>query len=109
MAQMHPLCARCFGMLGGRKLRAWLQEQSIWWDGSLVAVQARVHGCGFGVWALQDIHEGAVLCRIPKAAILSRRTTRIADILEQERIAGGLGLTIACAYEATSQSSPWCA
>ena len=94
-------------MLGGRKLRAWLQERGIWWDGNLVAVQARLHGCGFGVWAEENIKEGALLCRIPKAAILSRRTTCIADILEQERIAGGLGLTIACASEATAPDSPW--
>ena len=100
-------CASQPGMLGGGRLRAWLREQGIWWDANLVAVQARMLGCGFGVWAIHDVNEGALLCRIPKAAILSRRTTCIADILEQERIAGGLGLTIACASEATSPDSPW--
>lgn len=94
-------------MLGARKLRTWLRESGIEWESSLLAVQARGAGCGFGVWALQDVSEGTVLCRIPKCAILSRRTTRIADILESEKIAGGLGLTIASMYEATCTTSPW--
>jgi len=104
-----PAWSAAKAMLGAHKLRAWLCEQGITWDEQLVAIQARAGGCGLGVWALQDIREGAALCRIPKTAILSRRTTGIADLLEDARIAGGLGLTIACMYEAATPDSPWCA
>lgn len=37
-----------------------------------------------------QVAEGALLCRIPKAAILSPRTTAIAALLEEERIGHGL-------------------
>jgi hypothetical protein len=36
------------------------------------------------------VREGALLCRIPKAAVLSPRTTGIAALLEEERIGHGL-------------------
>lgn len=42
-----------------------------------------------------------LLCVIPRSAILSPRTTRLAAVLEQERLGGGLALTIAVMYEAS--------
>jgi hypothetical protein len=37
-----------------------------------------------------QVKEGALLCKIPKSAILSPRTTAIASLLEEERIGHGL-------------------
>jgi hypothetical protein len=42
-----------------------------------------------------------VLCMIPRAAILSRRNTSLASVLEAERLGGGLALTIAVMFEAS--------
>lgn len=49
-----------------------------------------------------------LFCVIPRAAILSPRTTRLAAVLEQERVGGGLALTIAVMYEASlGPDSKW--
>eukprot|EP00775_Hariotina_reticulata_P007777 gene7777-7975_t len=54
-----------------------------------------------GVFAVNDIEENQLLCMIPRKAILSRRTTQLADLLEEERLGGGLALTIAVMYESS--------
>lgn len=49
-----------------------------------------------------------LLCVIPRSAILSPRTSRLAAVLEQERLGGGLALTIAVMYEASlGADSKW--
>lgn len=63
----------------------------------LVRLSAGAPGCGgesLGVFAVKDVAADDLLCRIPKAAVLSTRNSAIADILEEERLGGGLGLTI---------------
>ena len=64
------------------------------------------------VVACTNIPEGAVLCVIPKAAILSKRTTGIADLFESGdealRIDGGLALLAAVLHELSlCDKSPW--
>ena len=64
------------------------------------------------VTACNDIPEGTVLCVIPKAAVLSKRTTGIADLFdggdETLRIDGGLALLAAVLHELSlSTKSPW--
>jgi SET domain-containing protein 6 len=61
-----------------------------------------------GVFALNDIEEAQLLCMIPRTAILSRRTTQLAKVLEAERLGGGLALTIAVMYEySLGHNSQW--
>lgn len=60
-----------------------------------VALAPDAAGCScnaFGVFALADIEENGMLCKIPKAAVLSVRNTEISDIIEEEQLGGGLGL-----------------
>ena len=64
------------------------------------------------VVACDDVPEGAVLCVIPKAAILSKRTTGVAELLESGdeglRIDGGLALLAGVLHELSLGSkSPW--
>lgn len=49
-----------------------------------------------------------LLRSIPKSAILSSKTTACAEMLESERLGGGLGLTVAVMYErAIGKKSKW--
>ena len=80
-----------------KKIGAWLKSAVISLDTSLVELRP-IDG-GLGVFAVQDLCEGQKLCEIPKTAVLSVQNTGIADIMEQHRIRGGLGLIIAIMYE----------
>ncbi|CAL5222086.1 g4393 [Coccomyxa viridis] len=63
---------------------------------------------GLGVFAVRTVHEGDSLCTIPKTAVLSVKTSGIADLLEENKIRGGLGLIIAILYEMSLHTaSPW--
>ena len=63
---------------------------------------------GLAVVARRGIKEGETLCRIPKSALLSIRNTGAADIIEEERLGGGLGLVFAVLYEmCRGEESRW--
>ena len=49
--------------------------------------------------AVDDVPEEVILASIPKEACITVRTTKISDILEEEGLAGGLGLVISVWYE----------
>ena len=49
---------------------------------------------GYGVIALADVPEGTIVCKIPKAAVLSVKTSPLADALEQESLSGALGMCV---------------
>lgn len=49
---------------------------------------------GYGVTALVDIPEGAIVCTIPKAAVLSVKNSPVASALEEEGLHGGLGVCV---------------
>ena len=88
------------------RLSAWLKGAGITWDDRLMRM--RPSAGGLGVFAVADIKEGATLCEIPRAAVLSVRTTGIADLLELHGIREGLGLNIAIMYELSIGAiSPW--
>ena len=88
------------------RLSAWLKGAGITWDESLIRMQPCAGGVG--VFAVGDVQEGAILCEIPRAAVLSVRTTGIADLLELHGIREGLGLNIAIMYELSiGARSPW--
>ena len=84
-----------------------------WLDGIGISMQtdkARIRATdgGLGVFASKNINEGDELCSIPKAAVLSVKTSGIAHLLEENRIRGGLGLIIAILYEMSLHAaSPW--
>jgi hypothetical protein len=93
-------------------LLSWFKSQGVVWNEELLDIRSGLPSTGggcLGVYARTDIDEGAVLCDIPKASILSVKTTSIADILEDAKIAGGLGLTIAVMHEySIRKKSRWC-
>jgi hypothetical protein len=93
-------------------LLTWFESNKITWDEKLLDVRGNAPGCGaaaLGVFAKRDIAEGDVLCDIPKASIISVKTCTIADVLENAKIAGGLGLTIALMHEhLLGPASRWC-
>eukprot|EP00884_Botryococcus_braunii_P003665 jgi/Botrbrau1/1329/Bobra.0063s0043.2 len=92
-------------------LLKWFRDNEITWDEDLLEVRSGLPATGggsLGVYAKVDIEEGAVLCEIPKSSMLSVKTTSIADILEEAKIAGGLGLLIALMHEySLGETSRW--
>ncbi|CAI9616566.1 unnamed protein product [Staurois parvus] len=66
----------------------------------------------YGMVACQDVPAGEVVFTIPRSALLSQHTTRIQEMLEQERqsldsTSGWVPLILSLMYEATDASSPW--
>eukprot|EP00803_Ostreobium_quekettii_P011645 evm.model.scf_1036.4 EVM.evm.TU.scf_1036.4 scf_1036:33587-35801(+) len=100
-------------MAGGvvARIEAWLRQAGVWWDEELMRICGSAEapsGFAMGVVATTDIPEGTSLCTIPKRAVLSIKTTGIADLIEQSDIRGGLALTVAVMYEiALGRESPW--
>lgn len=91
----------------------WMQKRSIWWNQELMLFAEATSSddsAGIGLWAKKAVRDGDHLCTIPKIALLSVRNTDIADLLESERLGGGLALTFAVCFErARGKESPWCA
>ncbi|KAJ1924437.1 hypothetical protein IWQ60_005201 [Tieghemiomyces parasiticus] len=113
----------------------WFTEHEIWWDEealdvvhltdgatSLVRASARhsptlptvppegllVSGTGMGVVARRRLEEEEVVVRIPKSAVLSPKSSGIANIIEDEELAGGIALTLSVMFElARGPHSPW--
>jgi len=89
-----------------RRFEQWLTRIGI----SIQTDVARIGGIdgGLGVFAAKNANKGDLLCVIPKAAVLSVKTSGIADMLEENKIRGGLGLIIAILYQMSLHSaSPW--
>lgn len=76
---------------------AFCHANNVLFDSQLVEI--RSSGLSHSIHAVKALKEGDVLCSIPKEAILSVRTTAIADIIEQEEIGGIIGLSVAVMYE----------
>ena len=89
-----------------RRFEQWLTYIGI----SIQTDIVRIRGTdgGLGVFAAKDAKKGDLLCVIPKAAVLSVKTSGIADVLEENKIRGGLGLIIAILFQMSLHSaSPW--
>lgn len=88
------------------RLTTWLKSAGISWNEDLI--QLRPGRTGLAVFALQKIQEGQKLCDIPKSSVLSVKNTEIANILENHKLGGGLGLIIALMYELSiGEKSVW--
>ncbi|XP_018431248.1 PREDICTED: N-lysine methyltransferase setd6-like, partial [Nanorana parkeri] len=66
----------------------------------------------YGMMTRQDLPVGEVVFTIPRPALLSQHTTRIQDLLEQERqnldsTSGWVALLVSLMYEAMDHNSPW--
>lgn len=68
------------------RLEKWLGSVGI----SIEAEKVRIRASngGLGVFAVSDVTKSDLLCTIPKAAVLSVKTSGIADLLEENRIRG---------------------
>lgn len=89
-----------------QRLEQWLDSVGI----SIQTDRVRIRAAdgGLGVFAVKTVHEGDSLCSIPKAAVLSVKTSGVAGLLEENKIRGGLGLIIAVLYEMSLHAaSPW--
>jgi hypothetical protein len=65
------------------QLVSWLRSVGIWWNQSLVQIRGGCSNCSgpaLGVFAVSDIQENQLLCVIPRSAILSPRTTQLAQV-----------------------------
>lgn len=95
------------------RLLEWMESKAVWWNRNLMRFRdARgLDSAGVGLWAQnqQPVSDGDHLCTIPKSALLSVRNTSIADVLEAEKLSGGLGLSFAVMFERALPASPWCA
>ncbi|GMH42823.1 hypothetical protein BSKO_10742 [Bryopsis sp. KO-2023] len=89
----------------------WMRNADITWDAHLMEIRKGSAGWldpGWGVFAKRDLKEGERLCVIPKRSVLSIKTTAIKDIIEVERLRGGLALVLAATYEkARGKESFW--
>ena len=86
---------------------SWMAEHSVEWNTSVLSIQGTSPGT-LSIIASKDIEERTDLACIPKEACITIYTTGITDILAEEELAGGLGLTIAVWYEkGIGESSKW--
>ncbi|KAF9158910.1 hypothetical protein DFQ26_007108 [Actinomortierella ambigua] len=90
------------------KFYSWAKENEIKWEEDAIEIREGKHG--LGVFAKKDLELGYPVLEVPKSAILSTKTTGIANLLEEEGIEGYVSLTIACMYELSrGEQSPWSA
>lgn len=90
-------------------LESWMHAAGFAWSASTVSLCGGTDSSdGFSVGALRDIREGETLCEIPKSAVLSIQNSAIADLIQKERLGGGLGLILAIMHEVSiGKESKW--
>jgi hypothetical protein len=89
-------------------INSFFKDNNIEYDQDLIEIIEK--GDGFHIQAKKSIKANdQIICKIPKSACLSSKTTGIADLLESENlVTEGLGLTIALLFEMSrGQESPW--
>lgn len=91
-----------------KELEIWLKENEIEWDDSIIRIEVdqqtdistEISGrAPIGIYAQKELHEGDIICRIPKTAILSPKTCSISDMFDNFDIGGSIALSIAVMYE----------
>jgi DNA-binding IclR family transcriptional regulator len=65
---------------------AWMRREGITWDDEELELAPRGTAAGGGVRARRALPPAAVVCTIPKAAVLTVRTTAIADVLRERGV-----------------------
>ncbi|OUM70646.1 hypothetical protein PIROE2DRAFT_1176, partial [Piromyces sp. E2] len=88
----------------------WFEKVGITYSKEYLDIDYHIRGTGdgLGILALKDIPEGTIVCKIPKTAILSVKTSSIANILEEQLLKGGIGLAVALMYEiGIGEKSEW--
>ena len=86
----------------------WFRENGFVWSEDDVDIRKDDYG-GWGVFAVRDIPEDTVVVRIPVDCVLSTRSTAIANLLEEDGLAGtAAGLVLSLMYERSmGNQSPW--
>ncbi|TPX46894.1 hypothetical protein SeMB42_g03538 [Synchytrium endobioticum] len=93
-----------------QNLLNWFTDNDIKFNNQMISVTTSSSSAhtGLCIMAETDLNLGDVVCEIPKASVLSCKTTAIADILEEFNLAGVLGLTVSVMFEMSQGSqSPW--
>lgn len=86
-------------------MHSFFQDNDITMNGISIQTNALA---GMHIRAERELNENEIVARIPKNAVLSTKTTAIADILEEYEIVGLLGLTLALMFEKSrGLESPW--
>lgn len=105
-----------------QKLKEWFSSNSISISPKITIAPSPLSGTG--IFSNSSIPENTVLCTIPKASILSRKTCGIADLIDGTKnnkqlfnfvccftevgLSGSLGLTCALMFEfSQGEASPW--
>lgn len=88
------------------RFKAWLQENNIQVSYDKISIELKD-----GYWSIKaakDLHTDDCLARIPKASILSSKTSSIASVIKKEELGGGLALIAAVMHErALGPKSQW--
>ncbi|KAL0082409.1 hypothetical protein J3Q64DRAFT_1720666 [Phycomyces blakesleeanus] len=96
-------------MVNSDKLKTlvdWFKTHEIQWDQELIEI--RSNNDGYGIYARKDIPKKKRVVKIPKEAVLSAKSTGIANVLDDEGIDGGCSLAISVMYEISQGTdSPW--
>lgn len=93
-----------------KSLEDFFTENGVWYNKSVLKLLYDKDLGGFDVVCIdaEAAKLGDVLCRIPKEAILSVKTTAVSSVLDEFKVTGGLGLTIALLFEISQkEKSPW--
>jgi len=91
-------------------LLEWFEKVGITYDKEYLDIDYHIRGTGdgLGILALKDIPLNTIVCKIPKSAILSVKTSSITKIIEESLLNGGIGLTVALMYEiGIGEKSRW--
>ncbi|KAK8716400.1 hypothetical protein V6N13_043709 [Hibiscus sabdariffa] len=95
--------------MASRRLRAfqrWMKAQGIEYSNTLEFTDCPEQG--ISVRASADLHEGAVVAKIPKTACLTINTSGAREMIESAGLGGLLGLSVALMYEKSlAEASPW--
>jgi hypothetical protein len=75
---------------------AWMRREGITWDDAELELAPRGTAAGGGVRARRALPAAAVVCSIPKAAVLTVRTTEIADVLRERGVRRLIAFVCAC-------------
>lgn len=90
------------------EFKSWMSQVGIRWDAEVLRLEAA--SSNVSVTTERELSDGDTICVIPKSSVISMVNSELFDVLEEERVGGGLGLTMAVMHEmARGACSRWCA